>query len=573
MKLEQVRIQNFRNLPDVTVDLDAHVNYLIGENNIGKSNFVDLLDTLLGGGPIEDADYLDYQKPIRVSLWLTPIPGEPHTLGPVADGRIRILCTKEIADVKINCVNEDTGEPISRAALRQINYFRDNAAADWSDRSDGPSIGAFLLHVIRRSIKAQETGPRNEKFAALLTELSEQLGRIKTFADFGIHADIEPDAAGMLSRLIYLLDQSALPVERDGGGVQYSAMAMMNIVNRILTLYYSKSTPLSKMVYQTEDGRKILPMVFALDEPEVHLHPYMQRSLIRYYKRIMANEDASFLELLKSSFDLDGLDGQLLIITHSADALVDNFRNLVRFYKDSHGRTRTACGPAMKMHYDIEKHLIMQFPDIKEAFYARCALLVEGTTESSSMRLFAETLQVPLDDFGISVIDSGGEGSLRKLKTLLGRFGIPCVLVFDGDVRRNEDSNVPNEFYTETLCFETEITAALSTISAYDMLDSIVTQMDPQALSRPLSYAYLDRPLQKFGFEGKRVPKSLDSLRKNGSELYQMIYAAWLYRNKGAILGRIIGGTLPPDGIPACYREAILRARSLALGSRRKPKQ
>lgn len=570
MKLVQAHVENYRNLPDVTVYLDQAANYLIGENNIGKSNFVDALHTLLCGGSIADSDYLDDEKPIQVELIFALSPWETPPLGKARDGRLHIRFAKKITDYEVCCHDVGTGKPIPLAALRFINFFRDNAAASTGCKGDySSSMSAFLMHLIRRRVQSPKALLHNETLVGLLGELNEQLGRLKAFSDFGIHADIQPDAASMLSRLIYLMDESSLPMELSGDGVHYTAMAMMNIVNRILTLYGSKSTPLDSVVYRTAEGHKLLPMIFALDEPEVHLHPYMQRSLIRYYKRIMSNEDEAFLQLLKTAFDLDGLDGQLLIITHSSEALIDNFRHLVRFYKDSHGRTRTACGPDMKMGADIEKHLIMQFPDIKEAFYARCALLVEGATENSALRLFAETLHVSLDDLGVSVIDGGGEGSLRKLDTLLGRFGIPCVLVFDGDVRREEESR-PNEFYTRTLCFETEIVASLCAIEAYDVLDSIAIQMDPQALQRPLTYAYLEKALQKFGQEKIRVPRSLSALRRNGSDFYQTIYAAWLYKNKGAILGRIIGNTLHKESIPACYQDALLRAKALALGSRRK---
>ena len=44
--LQKIRIQNFRSLKDVTVDLQ-HVNLLIGPNNSGKSNFLKALEFFL----------------------------------------------------------------------------------------------------------------------------------------------------------------------------------------------------------------------------------------------------------------------------------------------------------------------------------------------------------------------------------------------------------------------------------------------------------------------------------------------------------------------------------------------
>ena len=41
MKLSCVRISNYRNIDDIFVDFHPESNYIIGENNLGKSNFFD----------------------------------------------------------------------------------------------------------------------------------------------------------------------------------------------------------------------------------------------------------------------------------------------------------------------------------------------------------------------------------------------------------------------------------------------------------------------------------------------------------------------------------------------------
>lgn len=563
MKLIQVRVRNFRNLKDVTVDLDGEVNYFIGENNIGKSNFIDALDRFLSVGVIEESDFLDDTRPIRVDFDFQLRPGEAYSGG--NRERMRVACTKTIASLRMQCKDVDTGHSVDPSILRHANFFREDAPAQRAGQSGRQGLGAFFSHVLHKQLTEKSDQLEEEYVHDLMDRLDEQMNWLNVFSNLGLQADVSPDTADMLSRLIQLM-QGVLPkAGRGNHGQQYPVIAMMNVVNRILLLYNSKSLPLSKLAYMTPEGKRILPMVFALDEPEIHLHPYMQRSLIRYYKRIMSNEDAPFLKLLKTCFDLDGLDGQLVIITHSTDALVDNFRNLIRFYRDANGQIRTACGSLLKIKSDVEKHLIMQFPDVKEAFYARCALLVEGTTESNALRLFAETLHVSADDYGISIIDSGGEGSLRKLASVLRQFGIPCVLVFDGDVRR-EGAEKPNEFYTETPCFETEIVETLIEQGAYDLLESIPPQLEENARQKTLTFAYLEKALHKFGEERMRVPRNLAALKRDQKKQYAVIYAAWFYRNKGAIIGRIIGNTLPAECIPASYRDAIERASEISSG-------
>ena len=42
------------------------------------------------------------------------------------------------------------------------------------------------------------------------------------------------------------------------------------------------------------------------------------------------------------------------------------------------------AGVTFKFAREVEKHLIMHFPEAKEALYARCIILVEGETEYGS---------------------------------------------------------------------------------------------------------------------------------------------------------------------------------------------
>src|SRR3954467_9411956 len=48
MHLGMVRVQNFRNLQDISVSFKAGLNVLVGENNIGKTNLLDAIRWALG---------------------------------------------------------------------------------------------------------------------------------------------------------------------------------------------------------------------------------------------------------------------------------------------------------------------------------------------------------------------------------------------------------------------------------------------------------------------------------------------------------------------------------------------
>ena len=46
MYISDVRIENYRTFQDVTFHFDSRANYIVGDNNIGKSNFLSFLKTV-----------------------------------------------------------------------------------------------------------------------------------------------------------------------------------------------------------------------------------------------------------------------------------------------------------------------------------------------------------------------------------------------------------------------------------------------------------------------------------------------------------------------------------------------
>lgn len=46
MRISKLRIENYRNLDGVAISFDEDVTYIVGENNLGKTNVLDLLNTI-----------------------------------------------------------------------------------------------------------------------------------------------------------------------------------------------------------------------------------------------------------------------------------------------------------------------------------------------------------------------------------------------------------------------------------------------------------------------------------------------------------------------------------------------
>ncbi len=68
MKIKQVDIHNYRNLDGVSVHFDEDCNFIVGENNLGKSNFLSLLNIIFNYRSFKDTDFCDTAKIVQVNL-------------------------------------------------------------------------------------------------------------------------------------------------------------------------------------------------------------------------------------------------------------------------------------------------------------------------------------------------------------------------------------------------------------------------------------------------------------------------------------------------------------------------
>ena len=82
----------------------------------------------------------------------------------------------------------------------------------------------------------------------------------------------------------------------------------------------------------------------------------------------------------------------------------------------------------------------MQFEYIKEAVFARAAIIVEGESEYGSFKMFADTLGVDFDQEGIALIKAGGAESILPIIKLFNKLAIKAVGVIDNDKKIREES-------------------------------------------------------------------------------------------------------------------------------------
>lgn len=580
MRISCVKVNNYRNIDGIEVTFNPECNYIIGENNIGKSNFLTLLATVCSGKSFDEKDFADSEKPIEVELDIKLLPNEQGFFGdnfsPEDASLLKIRYHQTIRDAYPTIVSADSNESIPPKQLRKLNFLKYETTSVPSKelRLDTQKGAGLLISTIikRFNDSAACAFLDTTQVDRLMEFINGYLEKIRSFRDYSIKATVSPDSTEMLTKLFYLSD-GIRKIESTGSGVQYMAMASINILCQIMELYKSKSVLFEDLLYTDSDGKKLLPLILSIDEPEVHLHPYLQRSLIGYYKRILCNKDTEFVDLLKTLFNVDGISGQIIIVTHSTDALIGDYRNLIRFYKKEN-ITSVISGYALRptpgnnnagrIKAETEKHLIMHFPEVKEAFYAKCALLIEGETEYGCIHKFAEKIGISLDDYGICVINARGQNSIKPLRQLFTFFAIPSVAIYDGDVK-DDHTATPDEFYTTELCFEIEIVKTLFAAGKTDLVRAIALDMDNNACSVPLDANFVRNHFKKMNIDiDSYTPKKLNDVSDDDEKDFCRMFSAWFMAKKGVLLGRIIGQATPTENIPVCYSSAIKKAQEVA---------
>lgn len=540
MHLSAIAIDNYRTFRHVEFTFDRRANYIVGDNNIGKSNFLDMLETLYSGYGFREEDFQDADKPIEVRFTLSV-----EDRGKTEELHIRLF--QKITELVPSLENEKDGTPLPLESLRSLCYIS-HSLEDFPRNTLMSDELEEVIHIFSRYLSWGEETCRD----------SENL-----LGQMGIYTDLSGDPQAAALRLIYDIygsdSQTARPLQ---DGVRIMLAAGIHLMLELSRRKESRAFPFSDIVLTDSRGKKILPVMVSIDEPELHLHPYLQRAVLSYYRRILRNEEPFFLHVVRKILGVDGLEGQLFVVTHSTDALVNDYRQIIRMYWDSTGQVQAACGSSFRFDGELEKHLIMHFPEVKEALYSRCAVLVEGETEYGAFSWFAKTLQIHFDYHGICLINARGESSISKIAQLLRRFVIPSVCLYDRDVKgsRKETKQV---FYTENICFEMDIVRSCIEKGHRAVLDKAIediSDLEPLVTSSMVKKACLKLDISRQN----HPPRKLKHISGRDTKALAFYYFAWFYSNKGVISGRALGLHLSAEDIPGAFSHVIRAALSVA---------
>ena len=553
MYIKWMHIENYRNLADVTLSFHNDINYFVGENSVDKSNFLDLLEIIMDCHGFIESDFTDVNKPIRIDFEISLGELNYKSMYTADEGptyRLRLEQVVQEVYPRLYRVTDAEIEPMPLSMIRHALYVCHRDTSEQELFSIPSAVYVELGHLLQAYVSRLEM-PTDDFQREIVS----------------LRKDLDPYCMLNIQHLVEVLStSSAMERKYSADNVRLIMAVALKILAQIYMKVSSATTNLESLLVYDAKGHKFLPIFISVDEPELHLSPYLQRAVLNYYRQIATNENEEFLALLRDIFKIDGLLGQLFVVTHSTDALVDDYRHIIRLYRDENNMVCAACGVTFNFPKEVEKHLIMHFPEAKEALYARCIIIVEGETEYGSFRGFGKKLGVDFDYFGICLINARGESSISKLQKLFNRFSIPTVALYDRDVEGKYAKAHSNIFYTEEICFEMDFVSYLLAMHKRSIMDAIIKDIIDDA--RPMvTKDMARRGYAKLGItKSQIVQRCLPNISDRKLDDLHIYYFSWFYANKGVIVGRRISQFLEASMIPPAFIAIIERAKLLSLG-------
>lgn len=467
---EIVEINNYRNLTGKTITFNDTLNFLIGENNIGKTNILELINICLAIGKFAETDFMDITLPIKIKF---KVKYSNEEIGYFEDNfdvddsnSITLVAVQDSVDERINYYHDTPNQTkIGMATIRTMNilyYYAQRMPSKEVDFRKTSGSGKVLNYLIQHSLEQSEIQEKDilkkTKLKNIVKNVNIQIKKINTITGDSVSAYVETEVDKLVCRLLGLGDENGRELSSLDEGVQYAFNILLQIIEIIYNVKVTRKPEDFEERLINRDGKKLFPLFLVLDEPEVHQHPYRQRSLIRKIKALIENNNQEFLNLLKDLFDIDGLTGQIFIATHSPNILLDNYRQFIRLYKSTGTDSQLKIVSGMNVVIDdkLYKHMLHNFIYLKEAMFSKCIIFVEGDTENGAIPVFAERMGLDMDERGIGVIKLDGADSVKRCMALYKSFGIKSIALIDKD-KKESYSSEPDIYFTKANDYEEDV--------------------------------------------------------------------------------------------------------------------
>ncbi|UPG88331.1 AAA family ATPase [Luteibacter aegosomaticola] len=273
----------------------------------------------------------------------------------------------------------------------------------------------------------------------------------------------------------------------------------------------------------------------AIEEPEAHLHPHLQRLVYRTYLR---TKDVT--EKVRKAYKAR----TILLTTHSANvASVAPLADVVVLKRKATGTVGRSLRRAAKSLDKGDLDDIERYLDVTrgELFFARGVLLVEGDAERFLMPALAALHDPPLDfdELGISVCSVAGTNFAPYIR-LLGHAGlrIPYAVLTDFDPKEGPGSQ-------EDL--DPKEVGAKSGYGLKRVVNQIMAEVMPENIWERLSFQQVVDDAPEWGVFLNDHTFEIDLFKAGNHELFSTAVQGVTTNNR--MIERFAGWAADPDSL------------------------
>lgn len=552
MRLTRVTLWNYRSywtddkdpkvLPSADISLAQGVNYIVGPNNVGKSNLLRAVALALdpkaqinpeidlpAGRKTKFGVDLHFEAPSNPSRAVRDLIATiekyeekfqvPTELRTAAQGRIRLhvrfLYGQRSASLQYADVDPRKSLAKHRDALESFHEV-----VRFVDIHSGEDLNALLNRGFKE-ILANALGDEHSKAMKEADTAREQyhqaLGRV-----------LRPVGKYIEDRLrLYVPDvrevdpQAQLPPVRDA-----LADAHFVIQDAVRTSLDQKGTGvrgamlLLLMSFIADSSKSAI--VFGIEEPEAFLHPDAHRQLGEGLERFTQRDDVS-----------------LLVTTHSPFLFKPEGKDLRnRIFvvcKDDEGRSAIEQDKKGKAKEDLlGSRALANLLDRAEEVpaKARMILLVEGDRDIDYLRLASQKLQISIDDVFIIPRGSGSSGALSAV-TMAARHAPDKLVValYDSDSNGKESYDILYKRFS----WEKKSRDGLFALMYNRFLDDCGIPVEAEDLfTNDTLDAFLSNPVHKKSVQGSKLRTKTGAWHYDLDSDGKKALVAWLDANGNA---------------------------------------
>ena len=303
--------------------------------------------------------------------------------------------------------------------------------------------------------------------------------------------------------------------------------------------------------------------IVMIEEPETHLHPHMQRNLIKSlkdFKKLFEKRNIfiQFFISTHSPYIVSNLNVPELNIIRKTEKniisvkLEDNYIENIcsKFFKEP------TCSSNNLKKINSAINILLSFSDV---FFSKGVILCEGDTEFGAFPILANKLGCDLDQYGISLLNLEGADKLQLYIHILKKFEIPAYCILDAD-KKEKYGDLPNisflgEDSTRNGAFELEF---YKNAPHYKIFKALDIASPSRSKGRIQEITRIIPNFEGFDNLNEKSELLLDNYKKNSE--YKKTVFKFMEKEKTTRFGRILAEELDACEIPDKFKESFENA-------------